>query len=228
MMEKIYGNRFFLDTVRGMFSSGRIAHSFLIYGEKGLGKKTAADYLAAAILCEKQNGIPCGECRSCRNAAGKVHPDIIYPEHSGKLSTYTVETCRRVCADSYIAPNNGNAKVYIFSDAGTRLIGMVSVDNLRYWIDKETGIALSGKIVNNGNGKIYMLLPNGGNASGLASYWGTESYANMATGIAIISGTTTVNSLQYYFDENGIILKKSSKKIEINPTEKNKKSKKIP
>ena len=79
MMEKIYGNRFFLDTVRGMFSSGRIAHSFLIYGEKGLGKKTAADYLAAAILCEKQNGIPCGECRSCRNAAGKVHPDIIYP-----------------------------------------------------------------------------------------------------------------------------------------------------
>ncbi len=117
MMEKIYGNRFFLDTVRGMFSSGRIAHSFLIYGEKGLGKKTAADYLAAAILCEKQNGIPCGECRSCRNAAGKVHPDIIYPEHSGKLSTYTVETCRRVCADSYIAPNNGNAKVYIFSDA---------------------------------------------------------------------------------------------------------------
>ena len=116
---------------------------------------------------------------------------------TGKIN-YFDESGQRVSGKQVIDNN-----MYIFSDAGTRLIGMVSVDNLRYWIDKETGIALSGKIVNNGNGKIYMLLPNGGNASGLASYWGTESYANMATGIAIISGTTTVNSLQYYFDENG-------------------------
>lgn len=118
MIEKIYGNAFFLDTVKGMFSSGRIAHSFLIYGEKGLGKKTAADYLAAALLCERGNGAPCGECRSCRAAAMNIHPDIIYPEHSGKLNTYTVETCRKVCADSYVAPNNGDAKAYIFADAG--------------------------------------------------------------------------------------------------------------
>ncbi|MGN1480635.1 DNA polymerase III subunit delta' [Porcipelethomonas sp.] len=117
MIEKIYGNAFFLETIKGMFSSGRIAHSFLIYGEKGLGKKTAADYLAAALLCEKGSGVPCGECRSCRNAAMHIHPDIIYPEHSGKLNTYTVETCRKVCSDSYIAPNNGSAKVYVFADA---------------------------------------------------------------------------------------------------------------
>lgn len=114
---KIYGNQFALSTFESMFKSGRLPHSFLIYGEKGLGKKTLAKYLAAAILCEKGTGIPCGECRSCRNAEKNVHPDIIYPEQSGKLNTYTVETCRHVCADAFIAPNNGSAKVYIFTDA---------------------------------------------------------------------------------------------------------------
>lgn len=114
---KIYGNQFALNTFESMFKSGRLSHSFLIYGEKGLGKKTLAKYLASAILCEKGTGIPCGECRSCRNAEKGIHPDIIYPEQSGKLNTYTVETCRHVCADAFIAPNNGSAKVYIFTDA---------------------------------------------------------------------------------------------------------------
>ena len=117
MKNKIYGNKFALDTFEAMFKSGRLPHSFLIYGEKGLGKKTLAKYLSAALLCEKGTGIPCGECRSCRNAEKGVHPDIIYPEHSGKLNTYTVETCRHVCADAFIAPNNGSAKVYVFTDA---------------------------------------------------------------------------------------------------------------
>ena len=43
-----------------------------------------------------------------------------------------------------------------------------------------------------------------------------------------LKGCILDNKKYYYFDENGIILKESSKKIEINPTEKNKKSKKIP
>ncbi|MBE6846379.1 MAG: DNA polymerase III subunit delta' [Ruminococcus sp.] len=117
MMNKIYGNSFALQTFSSMFKSGRIPHAFLIFGEKGLGKKTLANYLAAALLCEKSEGRPCGECHSCKIAEKKSHPDIIYPEQSGKLNTYTVETCRQVCADSFVAPNNGEKKVYIFSDA---------------------------------------------------------------------------------------------------------------
>lgn len=117
MINKIYGNKFALQTFEAMFRSGRIPHSFLIYGEKGLGKKMLSNYLAAALLCEKHNGNPCGECHSCKIVMKNIHPDIIYPEQSGKLNTYTVEICRHVCADAFIAPNNGNYKVYIFADA---------------------------------------------------------------------------------------------------------------
>lgn len=117
MINKIYGNKFAVETFEAMFKSGRIPHSFLIYGEKGLGKKMLSEYLAAAILCENKTGRPCGECHSCKIAMKKIHPDIIYPEQSGKLNTYTVEVCRHICADAFIAPNNGDSKVYIFADS---------------------------------------------------------------------------------------------------------------
>ena len=117
MSGKIYGNKTALQSISAMFRSGRLPHSFLIYGEKGTGKKMLADYFAAALLCENNtDGKPCGQCRSCRLAENKAHPEIIYPEKSGKLETYTVETCRNVCADSIVSPNNGAAKVYIFTD----------------------------------------------------------------------------------------------------------------
>lgn len=117
MTDKIYGNEFALKAFESMFKSGRLPHSFLIYGDKGLGKKTLAKYLAASILCEKGGGKPCGECRSCRNAKKGIHPDIIFPTQSGKLCTYTAEECRRICSDAFVAPNDGDFKIYIFSDA---------------------------------------------------------------------------------------------------------------
>lgn len=117
MINKIYGNSFALHMISSMFESGRIPHSFLIYGEKGLGKKTLAKYLAMSLLCESKSGKPCGRCHSCKIAEKNVHPDIIYPVAGGKLNTYTVETCRHICSDAYIVPNNSDKKVYIFSDA---------------------------------------------------------------------------------------------------------------
>ncbi|MBE6853252.1 MAG: DNA polymerase III subunit delta' [Ruminococcus sp.] len=113
---KIYGNDLITGTFQNMLRNGRMAHSFLIYGEKGLGKKTMADYLALMLVCERDSK-PCGECRSCRNAASHAHPDIIYAEHSGKLGGFSVETIRSICSDAYIRPNDSDKKVYIFTDA---------------------------------------------------------------------------------------------------------------
>ncbi len=117
MIDKIYGNKFAMDTFSSMLKSGRIPHSFLIYGEKGLGKKLLADYLAMSLLCEKGEDKPCGECHSCKMIKKHIHPDVIYPQQSGKLNTYTVEECRHICSDAFVTPNDGNRKIYIFADA---------------------------------------------------------------------------------------------------------------
>lgn len=113
---KIYGNKLITETIQNMSEKNRMAHSFLIYGDRGLGKKTMADWLAAVLVCEDENK-PCGMCRSCKNALSHAHPDIIYAEHSGKLGGFSVETVRNICADAYIKPNSSDRKIYLFTDA---------------------------------------------------------------------------------------------------------------
>ncbi|MDO5558867.1 MAG: DNA polymerase III subunit delta' [Oscillospiraceae bacterium] len=112
----IYGNKHITDTLKNMLASGRMAHSFLIYGETGLGKKTMAQYLAKMLVCESTIK-PCSECRACRNVENKIHPDVIYVQHTGKLNGFSVDTIRNICTDAYVRPNNADVKVYILSDA---------------------------------------------------------------------------------------------------------------
>jgi DNA polymerase-3 subunit delta' len=113
---KIYGNKLIKETILNMSQKDRMAHSFLICGEKGLGKKNIADWLAALLVCEGAEK-PCFACRSCHLASEHTHPDIIYAEHSGKLGGFSVDTVREICSDAYIKPNNGERKIYIFTDA---------------------------------------------------------------------------------------------------------------
>lgn len=117
MIHKIYGNDFFRKSFEAMMTSGRIPHGFIIHGEKGIGKKAAALYIAKTLLCEKGGKEPCNDCRSCRNMDKGIHPDLIIPERSGKLMTYSADPCRKVCSDAIIPPNDGSRKVYFFPDA---------------------------------------------------------------------------------------------------------------
>lgn len=113
---KIYGNEHLISTFQNMMKTGRMAHSFLIYGEKGLGKKQIARYLTMLLVCESEEK-PCGRCRACINAQNNTHPDIIYAEHSGKLGGFSVDTIRNICTDAYIHPNNSDTKIYVLTDA---------------------------------------------------------------------------------------------------------------
>ena len=60
-MLKLYSKDTLVSSINAMKQSGRLAHAFLLTGEKGVGKKIAAKYIAMTILCE--NGNACGECR---------------------------------------------------------------------------------------------------------------------------------------------------------------------
>lgn len=113
-MIKLYSKDTLVSSVDAMKKSGRLAHAFLLTGERGVGKKVAAKYIAMTLLCE--NGTACGECRHCRRILAGTHPDVINPEKSGKKQIYTTSTMRAICTDAYVSPNDCNAKVYIFSD----------------------------------------------------------------------------------------------------------------
>ncbi|HRU99278.1 MAG TPA: DNA polymerase III subunit delta' [Ruminococcus sp.] len=117
-MKKIYGNKQLLSVLEGMIINDRPVNSLMLYGDKGCGKKTVADYYTMQLLCSSpENGRPCGKCNACRNVAAGNHPDVTYVETSGKLGGYSVETARNIIADAYIKPNNDSGrKVYQFRD----------------------------------------------------------------------------------------------------------------
>ncbi|MCM1480469.1 MAG: hypothetical protein NC085_12255, partial [Muribaculaceae bacterium] len=100
--------------VEAMKRTGRFPHAFLLTGERGVGKKVFADYIAMTLLCE--NGNACGQCRHCKRILANTHPDVIKPEKSGKKQIYNMETMRNICADAYVMPNDCDAKAYVFTD----------------------------------------------------------------------------------------------------------------
>lgn len=115
MASKFYGNEAVQETLHRMLQHDRAAHGFLFYGEAGLGKKTLADRFAAEMLCTGAEK-PCGQCKSCRMLADRVHPDVRYAEHSGKRGGFSVDTVREICMDLATPPNEGIAKFYLFDD----------------------------------------------------------------------------------------------------------------
>lgn len=114
MKTKIYSKQSALNAFNAMLKGNRLPHAFLIFGEKGTGKKTLAEYFAMLMLCE--NGNACGECRNCINIQKNIHPDVIRPERSGKTLIYRRETIRDLCRDAYIKPNDCDKKIYILAD----------------------------------------------------------------------------------------------------------------
>jgi DNA polymerase-3 subunit delta' len=112
---EVFGNKNVTEKVSLMLQNNKMAHAFLLYGDKGLGKKTLAKYIAMKILCKAENS-PCGECFHCRNVLSNTHPDVFIVEHSGKTNSISAETVRKVCNEVSIKPNY-DSKVFIFEDA---------------------------------------------------------------------------------------------------------------
>lgn len=113
-MIKLYSKEAPVAAVEAMKRTGRFPHAFLLTGERGVGKKFFSDHIAMTLLCETGNA--CGECRHCRRILSGTHPDVIKPEKSGKKQIYNRETIRGVCSDAFVAPNDCDSKVYIFTD----------------------------------------------------------------------------------------------------------------
>ncbi len=115
-MLKLYSKDNISGLVLSMRQRDRLCHSFLLVGDKGVGKKTAAKYMALEILCRSQGEIPCGVCKDCRMILNAAHPDVITVSASGKSGNYRADDLRPLISDAYIASNEGGYKIYILPD----------------------------------------------------------------------------------------------------------------
>ena len=118
---KLYSKGGAVGLIRSMILHDRLSHAYIICGEKGVGKKTLAKYIAKQILCESESGEPCENCKSCRMIEHSAHPDFIAIEPSGKTGNYLSDDLRPIVADANTVPNEGKYKIYFLPSADKAL-----------------------------------------------------------------------------------------------------------
>lgn len=99
-----------------MIREGRLLHGLCLEGEPGLGKKTLAVNLAAALLCRGAAPAPCGDCTPCRKVLAGVHPDVVLVDGQADPEAYKMAPIRRLLSSAWLGPSEGAAKVFILAD----------------------------------------------------------------------------------------------------------------
>lgn len=118
-LSEIIGQEHIKEHLRKSIKTGKISHAYLISGEALSGKEFIAKAFAQTLMCDNldENYNPCNECKNCKQALTKNHPDIKYITHE-KPNTISVEEIRtQIVGDVAIKPYNEKWKIYIVGDA---------------------------------------------------------------------------------------------------------------
>ena len=94
--------------------SGTLRQSYIIKGEKGLGKKTAAKKIAEYIMCENHSA--CGKCGGCLSVKTGAHPDYAIISNEDK-KVIAVDKLRAMKKDVFTKPIMSKYRLFIIENA---------------------------------------------------------------------------------------------------------------
>lgn len=124
--DEIVGHEQIVEHMEAALQVKKISHAYIFHGEKGMGKMFLAKYFAKLLQCEnpteeEKSGSfkrlrPCGVCKSCLQADGGNHPDIMYVTHE-KNSIGVDDIRLQINSDMGIKPYSSPYKIYIVDDA---------------------------------------------------------------------------------------------------------------
>ncbi|HHW07557.1 MAG TPA: DNA polymerase III subunit delta' [Clostridia bacterium] len=112
----ILGQDLIVRHLRQAVAAGQVHHAYLFYGQEGVGKRTAAQALAAALNClSPDGGNACGRCRACQAVAGGTHPDLYEISPQGK--NIKIDQIRALQEALSFKRWQGNYKVAVIDEA---------------------------------------------------------------------------------------------------------------
>ncbi len=115
----IIGNELIKDQLKSAIKTGSIRHSYMLTGDKGMGKKTMAEAFLLELYCQEKDESrrPCLSCPECKRILSGNHPDVKYITHE-KPGLISVDEVREQLIDTVdIKPYEGDYKVYVMPEA---------------------------------------------------------------------------------------------------------------
>ena len=112
----LIGNEWAVDMLKKHVTNGTTRHAYLFAGAPGLGRRTLALRFAQALNCPTpiEAGIPCGQCRDCKQIAAMQHADLTVVQADAEGGTLKVDQIREARRTLVLKPYQAPYRVALF------------------------------------------------------------------------------------------------------------------
>lgn len=112
----LVGHEWAVDMLKKHVVNGTTRHAYLFAGPPGLGRRTLALRFAQALNCQTplDAGIPCGQCRDCKQIEAMQHADLTVIQAESEGGTLKVDQIRETRRTITFKPYQSKYRVAIF------------------------------------------------------------------------------------------------------------------
>jgi len=112
----LVGHEWAVDMLKKHVVNGTTRHAYLFAGPPGLGRRSLALRFAQALNCQTpiSSGIPCGQCRNCKQIEAMQYPDLSVVQADSEGSTLKVDQIRDARRSLTLKPYVANYRVALF------------------------------------------------------------------------------------------------------------------
>jgi len=112
----LIGHEWAVDMLKKHVVNGTTRHAYLFAGPPGIGRRTLALRFAQALNCPTtvEAGVPCGQCRDCKQIESMHHADLTVVQADSEGGTLKVDQIREARRMLVLKPYQANYRVALF------------------------------------------------------------------------------------------------------------------
>jgi DNA polymerase-3 subunit delta' len=112
----LIGNEWAVDMLKKHVTRDTTRHAYLFVGPPGLGRRTLALRFAQALNCQSpvEPGMPCGQCRDCRQIDAMQHADLAIVQSESEGAILKVDQIREARRTLVLKPYQARYRVALF------------------------------------------------------------------------------------------------------------------